>query len=279
MRKGRLQTRGSLKTLPETTKADSSLLKGKMWQGHTLQDLVIGNSMQGLDLCAPNAISTMTIYVLQDATNETRLATYLVTVGARQMPMLPTIRRVMGRVRKLLVLSVGHKDISKGINPDANTVTGTFLLNSCYTSMLFDTGADRSFVSTTFSSQFDIAPTVLDHDYAIELADGRIVGVNTEAEGKSEKKRLENIPIVRDFPEVFLEDLPGLPPTRQVKVPIGKVHVLPEQYRVSNQFGIPLVGSEEDPASPREIFQENPIRLEHLLPVLKVGDTLIASQS
>nr|GFC78221.1 hypothetical protein [Tanacetum cinerariifolium] len=30
MRKGRLQTRGSLKTLPETTKADSSLLKGKM---------------------------------------------------------------------------------------------------------------------------------------------------------------------------------------------------------------------------------------------------------
>nr|GEZ95398.1 hypothetical protein [Tanacetum cinerariifolium] len=39
MRKGRLQTRGSLKTLPEITKTDSSLLKGKMWQGHTLQDL------------------------------------------------------------------------------------------------------------------------------------------------------------------------------------------------------------------------------------------------
>nr|GEZ06385.1 hypothetical protein [Tanacetum cinerariifolium] len=92
MRKGRLQTRGSLKTLPETTKADSSLLKGKMWQRHTLQDLVIGNIMQGLDLCAPNAISTMMVHVLQDATSATRLATYLVTVGARQMPMLPTIR-------------------------------------------------------------------------------------------------------------------------------------------------------------------------------------------
>nr|GEZ80394.1 putative reverse transcriptase domain-containing protein [Tanacetum cinerariifolium] len=39
-----------------------------------------------------------------------------------------------------------------------------------------------SFVSTAFSSQFDIAPTVLDHDYAVELADGRIVGVNTEHE-------------------------------------------------------------------------------------------------
>nr|GEW57867.1 hypothetical protein [Tanacetum cinerariifolium] len=37
-----------------------------------------------------------------------------------------------------------------------------------------------------------------------------------EAEGKSEKKRLENVPIVRDFPEVFSEDLPGLPLTRKV---------------------------------------------------------------
>nr|GFD14660.1 hypothetical protein [Tanacetum cinerariifolium] len=68
---------------------------------------------------------------------------------------------------------------SAGTNPDANTVTGTFLLNNCYASVLFDTGADRSFVSTAFSSKFDIAPTVLDHDYAVELADGRIVGVNT----------------------------------------------------------------------------------------------------
>nr|GEZ97333.1 hypothetical protein [Tanacetum cinerariifolium] len=37
-----------------------------------------------------------------------------------------------------------------------------------------------------------------------------------ETEGKSEKKRLENVPIVRDFPEVFPEDFLGLPPTRQV---------------------------------------------------------------
>nr|GEX88212.1 reverse transcriptase domain-containing protein [Tanacetum cinerariifolium] len=202
-----------------------------------------------------------------------------------------------------------------GTNPDANTITSTFLLNNCYASMLFDTSADRSFVSTAFSSQFDIAPTVLDHDYVIELVDGRIVGVNTvihsctlnflnlpfnidlmpvemgsfdviigmdwlsryqavivcadnivripwgrktlifhgdgsnpehetqlniiscakthkymlkgcqvflahfttkEAEGKSKKKRLENVPIVRDFPEAFLKDLPSLPPSRPV---------------------------------------------------------------
>nr|GEX64389.1 hypothetical protein [Tanacetum cinerariifolium] len=164
----------------QNNKADSSLLKGKMWQAHTLQDLVIGNSMQGLDLCAPNAILTMTVHVLQDATSATRLATYLVTVGARQTPMLPTIKGVIGRVRKLPVMSAGHKDISKGTNPDANTVTGTFLINNnCYAFVLFDTGANRSFVSTEFSSQFDIAPTVLDRDYAVELADGKIVGIKT----------------------------------------------------------------------------------------------------
>ncbi|GJQ90888.1 putative reverse transcriptase domain-containing protein [Tanacetum coccineum] len=38
-----------------------------------------------------------------------------------------------------------------------------------------------------------------------------------------EKKRLEDVPIVRDFPEVFPEDLPGLPPTRQVEFQIDLV--------------------------------------------------------
>nr|GFB27718.1 hypothetical protein [Tanacetum cinerariifolium] len=41
---------------------------------------------------------------------------------------------------------------------------------------------------------------------------------------KSEEKRLENVPIVRDFSEVFLEDLPGLPPTRQVEFKIDLIH-------------------------------------------------------
>ncbi|GKA06441.1 putative reverse transcriptase domain-containing protein [Tanacetum coccineum] len=38
-----------------------------------------------------------------------------------------------------------------GKNPHSNVVTGTFLLNNRYASILFDTGADRSFMSTTFS--------------------------------------------------------------------------------------------------------------------------------
>ncbi|GJX31132.1 putative reverse transcriptase domain-containing protein [Tanacetum coccineum] len=44
-----------------------------------------------------------------------------------------------------------------------------------------------------------------------------------EVEDKSKEKRLEDVQIVQDFPEVFPEDLPGLPPTRQVEFQIDLV--------------------------------------------------------
>ncbi|GKA88053.1 putative reverse transcriptase domain-containing protein [Tanacetum coccineum] len=44
-----------------------------------------------------------------------------------------------------------------------------------------------------------------------------------EVEDKSKKKRIKDVPIVLDFPEVFPEDLPGLPPTRQVEFQIDLV--------------------------------------------------------
>nr|GEZ59268.1 putative reverse transcriptase domain-containing protein [Tanacetum cinerariifolium] len=65
-----------------------------------------------------------------------------------------------------------------GANPD-NVVAGTFLLNNRYAYILFDTSADMSFVSTTFGSQIDIAPIALDHHYNVQIADGRIIGLNT----------------------------------------------------------------------------------------------------
>ncbi|GKC04398.1 putative reverse transcriptase domain-containing protein [Tanacetum coccineum] len=230
------------------------------------------------------------------------------------------------------VYAVGHA----GTNPDSNVVMGTFLLNNRYASILFDTGVDRSFVSTAFSSQIDITPTALDHYYDVELADERIIRLNTilrgctlnilnhpfnidlmpvelgcfvaiigmdwlvkyqaiivcvekivripwgnetlivhgdgsnrgnearlhiisytktqeymlkgcpvflanvttkETEDKSEKKRLEDVPIIQDFPDVFPEDLPGLPPTRQVEFQIdlipGAAPVARAPYRLA----------------------------------------------
>nr|GEV69956.1 putative reverse transcriptase domain-containing protein [Tanacetum cinerariifolium] len=207
-------------------------------------------------------------------------------------------------------------------NPNSNVVMGTFLLNNRYASVLFDTGADKSFVCTAFSSLNDIISTTLDHGYDVELADGRIIWVNTlirgctlnflnhpfnidlmpvemdsfdviidmgwlvkyhavivcdeklvpvpfgdeilifrgdgsingqesrlniisctktqryllkgcpiflvhvttkEAEDKSKEKRLEDVPVVQDFSEVFPEDLPGIPPTRKVEFQIDLV--------------------------------------------------------
>nr|GFB53486.1 putative reverse transcriptase domain-containing protein [Tanacetum cinerariifolium] len=66
-----------------------------------------------------------------------------------------------------------------GTDPDANVVTGTFLLNNRYASVLFDIRADKSFVSTAFSTQINIMPSTLDHCYDVELADGRIIRLNT----------------------------------------------------------------------------------------------------
>ncbi|GJT81386.1 putative reverse transcriptase domain-containing protein [Tanacetum coccineum] len=207
-------------------------------------------------------------------------------------------------------------------NPDSNVVKGTFLLNNHYAFILFDSGADRSFVSTTFSTLLDITPDTLDVSYAVELADGRISETNTmlrgctlglfghpfnidlisvelgsfdaiigmdwlanhhamivfdekvvripyedkvlivqgdggsrreksklsiisctkthkyvekgfqillaqvtkkKIENESEEKRLEDVPTVRNFLEVFREDLPRLPPTRQVEFQIDLV--------------------------------------------------------
>ncbi|GKD95260.1 putative nucleotidyltransferase, ribonuclease H [Tanacetum coccineum] len=195
-----------------------------------------------------------------------------------------------------------------------NVVTGTFLLNNRYASVLFDSGSDRSFVDTRFSSMLDIDPVKIDTNYKVELSDGRIVSTNTVLKGctlnlvkhlfeidlmpiefgtfdviigmdwlvkhdsvivygekvvripygnktltvesdkgmsrlkviscikarkyiergchlfmahvtekKPKEKRLEDVPIIRDFPEVFPDDLSGLPPSRQLSVQLQEL--------------------------------------------------------
>ncbi|GJV49463.1 putative reverse transcriptase domain-containing protein [Tanacetum coccineum] len=70
-----------------------------------------------------------------------------------------------------------------GANPDSNVVMGTFLLNNCYASMLFDSGTNRSFMSSTFSALLDVSPSTLDTSYAVELADGRVSETNVVLRG------------------------------------------------------------------------------------------------
>nr|GEU40313.1 hypothetical protein [Tanacetum cinerariifolium] len=181
--------------------------------------------------------------------------------------------------------ALGGRDASL----DSNVITGMFLLNNCYASILFNTGADRSFLSTTFSALIDITPTTLENHHDVELTDRKIIGVNTiirgctlnfmyhsfhidlmlvplgsfdviigmdwltkyqgvnicdekivrvpfgreivflahitteEAKDKLKRKQLEDVPIVRYFPEVFPKDLLGIPPARQVEFRIDLV--------------------------------------------------------
>ncbi|GKC94496.1 putative reverse transcriptase domain-containing protein [Tanacetum coccineum] len=70
-----------------------------------------------------------------------------------------------------------------GTNLDSNVVMGMFLLNNHYAFILFDTGADGSFMSTAFSSLIDITPTTLDHYYDVEPANGKIIRINTIIRG------------------------------------------------------------------------------------------------
>ncbi|XP_076901053.1 uncharacterized protein LOC143555371 [Bidens hawaiensis] len=49
------------------------------------------------------------------------------------------------------------------------------------------------------------------------LRKGHLAVLAMVSDTRTEEKRIEDIPVVRDFPEVFPEDLPGLPPHRQVE--------------------------------------------------------------
>nr|GEV17389.1 retrotransposon protein, putative, Ty3-gypsy subclass [Tanacetum cinerariifolium] len=75
--------------------------------------------------------------------------------------------------------AIGEGDANLG----SNIVTGTFLLNNHYAYILFDSGANRSFVLTTFSTLLDIIPDTLDVCYAVELTDERIAKTNTMLRG------------------------------------------------------------------------------------------------
>ncbi|GKA85901.1 putative reverse transcriptase domain-containing protein, partial [Tanacetum coccineum] len=287
-----------------------------------LQGMGKRNHTEDLNLCVLNATITMMDNVLPSAPTARGLTIQPGTIEASLL--LPTTtREPKGQIEEFsLALSGNHGGNGNVVarayvvrnderNPNSNVVTGTFLLNNRYASILFDTGGDRSFVSTAFSSLIDIIPTTLDYSINVKLANGRIIWVNTliwgctlnllnhpfnidlmpvemgsfdfiiamgwlskyhamivydekiihipfgneilivrgdgsnngnesrlniisctktqkyllkgchvvlahattkKAEDKSEEKRLKDVQIVQDFPEVFLEDFQGIPP-------------------------------------------------------------------
>nr|GEV02129.1 putative reverse transcriptase domain-containing protein [Tanacetum cinerariifolium] len=71
----------------------------------------------------------------------------------------------------------------KNAHQDPNVVTGTFLFNHRPARTLFDSGANRSFVSISFASMLNIPSITLDTSYNIEIADGNLISTNTVIQG------------------------------------------------------------------------------------------------
>nr|GEX61773.1 putative reverse transcriptase domain-containing protein [Tanacetum cinerariifolium] len=79
---------------------------------------------------------------------------------------------------------------------------------------------------------------VMGNSYDVKLADGKIVEISSKKEeDKSEGKQLKDVPIVQYFPEVFPEDLSGLPPARPIEFQIdlipGAARVARAPYRLA----------------------------------------------
>nr|GEW56016.1 reverse transcriptase domain-containing protein [Tanacetum cinerariifolium] len=188
--------------------------------------------------------------------------------------------------RKTNINSQGRAYFLKDRNAhqDPNVVTGMFLLNQHLARILFDSGADKSFISLSFDSMLKIPPITIDAFNDIEMADENLVSIDTVIQGctltllnqpfeidlmpiklgsfdvvigmewlsknhakilcdekvvhipidgetliirvvekKSDEKRLEDISVVKEFLDIFLEDLHGLPPIRQVEFQIDLI--------------------------------------------------------
>ncbi|GJZ23723.1 putative reverse transcriptase domain-containing protein [Tanacetum coccineum] len=165
--KGNLTTKGRLMIHPETTMATSNNpSRGRMSPRSTIWGQAKGSLMG--DLC-PRVLVTQMLLILRRAMGASSArGNGCFECGApghfkRDCPKLKNKDGGNGNAQGW-VYAVGNaeKRGNASGNPDANVVTGTFLLNNHYASILFDTGADRSFISTAFSSLINIAPTPLD---------------------------------------------------------------------------------------------------------------------
>ncbi|GJT23843.1 putative reverse transcriptase domain-containing protein, partial [Tanacetum coccineum] len=190
-----------------------------------------------------------------------------------------------------------------GTNPDSNVVTGTFLLINYYASMLFDLGADRSFVSSTFSAFLDVTPSTLDTSHpfdiypmpielgcfdviigmdwlvkyhALIICDEKVIRIPYGDEVLIIRGDNCDGEIVREFLEVFPKDLPGLPPARQVKFQIDLVPgVAPVARAPSSPWGAPVLFVKKKDCSLRMCINYrklNKLTIKNRYPLLRIDD-------
>ncbi|GJT28582.1 putative reverse transcriptase domain-containing protein [Tanacetum coccineum] len=286
-----LKTKGDLIATKGIIVCSKHMLKGKMWEELTLWEGMRKRDMLGLYPTTTSADYT------------TEKGHYRIDCPKLKNQNCGNKIGTNEARRRAYALGGGEANL------DSNVIMATFILNNRYAFVLFNSGADQSFVSTTFSTLIDVVPSTLDVSYAVELADGRVAETNVilrdctlgllghpfnidlmlvelgsfnviirmdwmekyhtmivcdekiicipygnevliiqgdgsdggitekKPEDKSGEKRLEDVPTVWEFINVFPEDLPGLPPTRKVEFQIdlvpGAAPVARAPYRIA----------------------------------------------
>nr|GEY33032.1 putative reverse transcriptase domain-containing protein [Tanacetum cinerariifolium] len=89
-------------------------------------------------------------------------------------------------------------------------------------------GYNRSFVDTRFSAMLDVDPIKIGASYeVVRIPYGNEMLIVESNKGVSRLKVIlcikAHVPVIRDFPKVFPEEFPGLPPPRQVEFRIDLV--------------------------------------------------------
>ncbi|GJZ20479.1 putative reverse transcriptase domain-containing protein [Tanacetum coccineum] len=111
--------------------------------------------------------------------------------GSNQLPVTVVChacgekRHYTNQCRKTNINAQGRAYILRDRNAhqDPNVVTGMFMLNQHLVKVLFDSGADRSFISISLTSMLNIPSITIDTIYDIEMADENLVRTNTVIKG------------------------------------------------------------------------------------------------
>ncbi|GJS55545.1 putative reverse transcriptase domain-containing protein [Tanacetum coccineum] len=196
--------------------------------------------MKGLNLDVPSVTSTITVLVHQNALTAGNLVTWPGTVGAglrlqttttattiTTTTVTTTTQEPKGQIQMpLFALSVGLQALSGATALVEDKNTGMVAIEvSCLLKLELDYIAPTTLIQVEIKSGLvNIISCTKAQKYVLQGCHVFLAHITVKDTGdQSKKKQLQEVPIVKNFPEVFPEDLPGLPPTRQVEFHIDLV--------------------------------------------------------
>nr|GEX58251.1 reverse transcriptase domain-containing protein [Tanacetum cinerariifolium] len=154
---------------------------GKM--SKVLQERGFGSLLSSTEANPRNQVKSISTSIEADSSSIRRIgsAQYAISIRPNRTLMYETRQtkilfqsRLNGYYCKEKKGSAVYKLRAVDVQQDPKVVNGKFLLNNRFATALFDSGADKSFVSTNFSTLIDIEPVELDTKYEVELADGKV---------------------------------------------------------------------------------------------------------